>query len=75
MGELKAWQIADHAPLNFEHDLRGQEIRRASAAGFDQRQGRTQTGLETPDGDRWEYRYDPFGLRKTVDRRKRHYPE
>ncbi|MGK9228056.1 DUF4150 domain-containing protein, partial [Yokenella regensburgei] len=44
-GELKAWQIADHAPLTVEHDLRGQEIRRASAAGFDQRQGWTQTGM------------------------------
>lgn len=25
MGELKTWQIADHAPLTFEHDLRGKE--------------------------------------------------
>ncbi|WP_331251910.1 RHS repeat domain-containing protein, partial [Lelliottia aquatilis] len=34
MGELKTWQLNDHAPLTFEHDLRGQEISRCSDAGF-----------------------------------------
>ncbi|XHA17410.1 hypothetical protein ACE15K_03830 [Citrobacter farmeri] len=47
MGELKAWQIADHAPLTFEHDLRGQEISRKSEAGFYQTLGYTQTGMPT----------------------------
>lgn len=47
MGELKAWQIADHAPLTFKHDLCGQETRRKSSAGFDQRQSYTQTGMLT----------------------------
>ncbi|WP_170973103.1 PAAR-like domain-containing protein [Citrobacter sp. wls827] len=47
MGELKEWRIADHAPLTFEHDLCGQETRRTSTAGFDQRQSYTQTGMLT----------------------------
>jgi len=47
MGELKAWQLADHAPLTLEHDLCGQETRRTSTAGFDLRQGYTQTGMLT----------------------------
>jgi len=47
MGELKAWQIADHAPLTFGYDLCGQEISRKSTAGFDLRQGYTQTGMLT----------------------------
>ncbi|WET42269.1 hypothetical protein [Citrobacter enshiensis] len=47
MGELKAWQIADHAPLTFTHDLRGLEISRQSEAGFYQQLGYTQTGMLT----------------------------
>lgn len=47
MGELKAWQVADHAPLTFEHDLRGQETSRKSEAGFYQQLGYTQTGMLT----------------------------
>ncbi|HAT7515580.1 TPA: DUF4150 domain-containing protein [Kluyvera ascorbata] len=47
MGELKTWQIDNHAPLTFEHDLCGQETRRTSSAGFDLRQGYTQTGMLT----------------------------
>ncbi|WP_323128391.1 RHS repeat-associated core domain-containing protein, partial [Hafnia paralvei] len=47
MGELKTWQIADHAPLAFEYDLNGQEIARKSEAGFNQTQGYTQTGMLT----------------------------
>lgn len=47
MGELKAWQIADHAPLTFEHDLCGQETARKSEAGFSQTLGYTQTGMLT----------------------------
>ncbi|WET42273.1 hypothetical protein [Citrobacter enshiensis] len=47
MGELKAWQIADHAPLTFTHDLRGLEISRQSEAGFYQTLGYTQTGMLT----------------------------
>ncbi|WP_249357061.1 hypothetical protein [Citrobacter sp. wls827] len=47
MGELKEWQIADHTPLAFEHDLCGQETRRTSTAGFDQRQSYTPTGMLT----------------------------
>ncbi|MEG2569101.1 MAG: hypothetical protein RSA84_23135 [Acinetobacter sp.] len=45
MGELKAWQLNDHAPLTFEHDLRGQETTRKSEAGFSQTLGYTQTGM------------------------------
>ncbi|WP_455583828.1 hypothetical protein [Hafnia alvei] len=33
MGHLTSWQLNDHAPLTFEHDLRGQEIARKSDAG------------------------------------------
>lgn len=47
MGELTSWQIADHAQLMFEHDLRGQETSRKSEAGFYQRLGYTQTGMLT----------------------------
>lgn len=47
MGELTSWQIADHAPLIFEYDLRGQETSRKSKAGFHQTQGYTQTGMLT----------------------------
>ncbi|MFA1613411.1 RHS repeat-associated core domain-containing protein [Citrobacter amalonaticus] len=47
MGELTSWQIADHAPLLFEHDLRGQETSRRSEAGFYQQLGYTQTGMLT----------------------------
>nr|WP_318365426.1 RHS repeat-associated core domain-containing protein [Enterobacter sp.] len=47
MGELKTWQLADHAPLTFGYDLCGQEISRKSTAGFDLRQGYTQTGMLT----------------------------
>ncbi|HCD5628196.1 TPA: hypothetical protein NBZ45_004863, partial [Escherichia coli] len=47
MGELTSWQIADHAPLAFEYDLRGQETSRQSEAGFYQTQGYTQTGMLT----------------------------
>lgn len=47
MGELAQWQITDHAPLTFEHDLCGQEISRQSKAGFSLRQGYTPTGMLT----------------------------
>ncbi|HCB3588297.1 PAAR-like domain-containing protein [Citrobacter koseri] len=47
MGELAQWQITDHAPLTFEHDLCGQEISRQSKAGFSLRQGYTPTGILT----------------------------
>jgi RHS repeat-associated protein len=47
MGELTSWQIADHAPLVFEHDLCGQETSRRSEAGFYQQLGYTQTGMLT----------------------------
>ncbi|WP_448886383.1 PAAR-like domain-containing protein [Citrobacter telavivensis] len=47
MGYLTVWQLADHAPLTFEHDLRGQEISRKSEAGFYQTLGYTQTGMPT----------------------------
>ncbi|WET42279.1 RHS repeat domain-containing protein [Citrobacter enshiensis] len=47
MGELKSWQLADHAPLTFEHDLRGLETSRKSEAGFYQQLGYTQTGMLT----------------------------
>ncbi|MDK9354892.1 DUF4150 domain-containing protein [Lelliottia sp. V106_10] len=47
MGELKAWQLNDHAQLTFEHDLRGQETARRSDAGFCQQQGYTPTGMLT----------------------------
>ncbi|SFA86946.1 RHS repeat-associated core domain-containing protein [Citrobacter amalonaticus] len=47
MGYLTSWQIADHAPLTFEHDLRGQETTRKSEAGFYQTLGYTQTGRLT----------------------------
>lgn len=45
IGELTQWQIADHAPLIFEHDLCGQEISRKSEAGFSLRQHYTPTGM------------------------------
>lgn len=47
MGDLTSWQIADHAPLIFEHDLCGQEISRQSEAGFSLRQSYTPTGMLT----------------------------
>ncbi|MCX8995484.1 hypothetical protein NLN85_23875, partial [Citrobacter portucalensis] len=47
MGELTSWQIAGHAPLAFEYDLRGQETSRKSEAGFHQTLGYTQTGMLT----------------------------
>ncbi len=47
MGELTSWKIADHTPLIFEYDLRGQETSRKSEAGFYQRLGYTQTGMLT----------------------------
>ena len=47
MGELTQWQIADHAPLVFEHDLRGQEILRQNDTGFSLRQHYTPTGMLT----------------------------
>ncbi|MCX9045016.1 hypothetical protein, partial [Citrobacter portucalensis] len=47
MGELTSWQIADHAPLTFELDLRGQETSRKSEAGFHQTLVYTQTGMLT----------------------------
>ncbi|ENA0608834.1 DUF4150 domain-containing protein [Enterobacter bugandensis] len=47
MGELALWQIADHVPLLFEHDLCGREICRKSAAGFSQTLGYTPTGMLT----------------------------
>ncbi|EBS7636911.1 hypothetical protein CDR68_25020 [Salmonella enterica] len=45
MGYLTAWQIADHAPLTFEHDLRGMETARRSEAGFYQTLAYTRTGM------------------------------
>ena len=47
MGHLTSWQLNDHAPLTFEHDLRGQETSRRSDAGFYQTLGYTQTGMLT----------------------------
>lgn len=47
MGELTQWQIADHAPLTFTHDLRGHEITRQSDTGFRQQRGYTPTGMLT----------------------------
>ncbi|HAV1239852.1 TPA: hypothetical protein JGU28_004658, partial [Salmonella enterica] len=47
MGYLTSWQMAGHAPLVFEHDLRGQETSRRSEAGFYQTLGYTQTGMPT----------------------------
>lgn len=47
MGELTSWQIADHAPLIFEHNLCGQEISRQSEAGFSLRQSYTPEGMLT----------------------------
>ncbi|HCQ0477227.1 TPA: DUF4150 domain-containing protein [Escherichia coli] len=47
MGYLTTWQIADHAPLTFEHDLRGMETSRRSEAGFYQTLAYTRTGMPT----------------------------
>ncbi|OAT33421.1 hypothetical protein M976_00168 [Buttiauxella ferragutiae ATCC 51602] len=47
MGELTQWQIADHAPLTFTHDLRGHEITRQNDTGFRQQLGYTPTGMLT----------------------------
>jgi RHS repeat-associated protein len=46
-GELKQWQLNDHAPLTFTHDLRGLETSRQSDAGFYQQLSYTQTGMLT----------------------------
>jgi len=70
MGELKEWRIAGHVPLTFKHDLRGQETRRNSAAGFDQQQGYTPTGMLTEQqlGDPTEC--DPHYQRNNTLRRQ-----
>ncbi|HDT2171892.1 hypothetical protein [Escherichia coli] len=47
MGCLTTWQIAGHAPLTFEHDLRGLETARRSEAGFYQTLAYTRTGMPT----------------------------
>lgn len=67
MGYLTAWQLNDHAPLKFEHDLRGQEITRKSDAGFYLAQGYTQTGMLTTQkaGDQ---RAGPYERHKHLER-------
>ncbi|EBS7635149.1 DUF4150 domain-containing protein [Salmonella enterica] len=68
MGSLASWQIADHTPLIFEHDLRGQETSRRSEAGFYQRLGYTPTGMPTQQkaGD---HRAGPYERNKSLERK------
>ncbi|HKN02851.1 MAG TPA: PAAR-like domain-containing protein [Buttiauxella sp.] len=47
MGELTRWQLADHTPLTFSHDLRGQEIIRQNDTGFRQQLAYTPAGRLT----------------------------
>jgi len=59
MGELTSWQLADHPPLLFTHDLRGQETARRSDAGFHLRHAYTATGMlsEQQCGDQQAFRH------------------
>lgn len=73
MGERASWQIADHAPLTFKHDLCGQETRRKSSAGFDLRQGYTQTGMLTEQQLGNQEALNPHYRRNNTLRRQRLY--
>ncbi|STR05626.1 PAAR-like domain-containing protein [Hafnia alvei] len=66
-GELKAWQLNDHAPLTLEHDLCGQETSRRSEAGFYQQLGYTPAGMLTQQkaGD---HRAEPDTRHKSLQR-------
>lgn len=66
MGELTSWQLADHAPLAFTRDLRGQETGRQSDAGFYQTLGHTPTGALTT--QRAGSLTDPQGRNKSLQR-------
>ncbi|POZ13512.1 hypothetical protein C3Z09_22960, partial [Lelliottia aquatilis] len=67
MGELKAWQLNDYAPLTFEHDLRGQETLRRSDAGYYQQQDYSPAGMlaQQKAGD---HRAGPYERNKSLQR-------
>ncbi|EKJ3309008.1 TPA: RHS repeat protein [Escherichia coli] len=67
MGCLTTWQIADHAPLTFEHDLRGMETSRRSGAGFYQTLAYTHTGMPTRQ-NAGDHQAGPYERNKSLER-------
>ncbi|MBN6040238.1 RHS repeat-associated core domain-containing protein [Amycolatopsis sp. 195334CR] len=66
-GNLVAWPGS--TAISFDHDHFGRRVRRREAHPRGERvwhyewTGERLTGLRTPEGDRWRYRYDPLGRR------------
>ncbi|RZN46095.1 RHS repeat-associated core domain-containing protein, partial [Escherichia sp. E13S3] len=67
MGYLTAWQIANHAPLTFEYDLRGLETSRRSEAGFYQTLAYTRTGMPTKQ-NAGDHRAGPYERNRSLER-------
>jgi RHS repeat-associated protein len=64
--ELDGSRLRRAGDLVFEHDPAGRVLRRRSAAGewhYEWDAEDQLTAVRTPDGQRWEYRYDAFGRR------------
>ena len=67
MGHLASRQIADHAPLTFEHDLRGLETSGRSEAGFYQTLAYTRTGMPAKQ-NAGDHRAGPYERNKSTER-------
>ncbi len=67
MGHLTSWQIANHTPLTFEHDLRGLETSRRSEAGFYQTLAYTRTGMPAKQ-NAGDHQAGPYERNKSLER-------